>query len=215
LKTPVVAAPLGDTDAKELSKILLRAAAEDPSSISDLYDRTARRVFSVAWNVLRNRADAEEVTCDVYVYVWRNARRYDPNRGPVIAWLRIICRSRAIDRLRKVAAALFCAQRSSATGLTLFERMMDGAVDENPELALDDEKRAKAIHSALKRLSPLLRRLLELAYFEDFSHAEISTRVGIPLGTVKSHIRRTLSRLNTDLRASQGSHRGRRIALQT
>jgi hypothetical protein len=96
--------------------------------------------------------------------------------------------SRKIVGWRPAEGDSACAQRSSATGLTLFERMMDGAVGENPELALDDEKRAKAIHSALKRLSSLLRRLLELAYFEDFSHAEIATRVGIPLGTVKSHI---------------------------
>jgi RNA polymerase sigma-70 factor (ECF subfamily) len=134
--------------------------------------------------MLGNTADAEEVVCDSYVQAWRSAARFDPGRGSVLAWLLMMCRSRALDLLRQ--------RRSRAAAESAVSRCAEEGRESAPEELLDQAQSGAAVHQALGALSPLRRQLVALAFFRGLSHQEIAQAVRLPIGTVKSHLRRSL-----------------------
>ncbi len=166
-------------------------AQGDESALAALSEETQPLVFSTALRILSFRADAEEVTSDVYARVWRSAPRYDRQRGDVAAWLVTIAHNCAIDMLRSSAGrhrfeeALCSDYRSSVdyeTAVTAFE--------------------AKGhIRQALQALPFEQRRTIELVYFSGFTMAEIAERLGQPIGSVKSRVRMGLSKLRLLLAA--------------
>lgn len=165
---------------------LHRVAAGDREALGELYDRISPLVYGLALRILRNSADAEEVTLDVFTQVWRSAKRYDGRRGSVLAWLVTLTRSRAIDRLRTRAHWNWQPERDEAE-----RHRVQSPGRETGWLA---EQRL-LVEGALAALPLEQRRLIELAYFAGFSHAELAARTGLPLGTVKTRIRLAMMKL--------------------
>lgn len=167
-------------------------ARGEHGALAELYDRHGRLVYSLALRVLRDQGDAEDVVQDVFSQAWRQASRYESSRGPVVAWLMNLARSRAIDRLRSRRAR-------PETGADDAEvaRMPDLAPPIDDQLALSDQ--AERVRAAVEQLSLLQRVAIELAFYEGLTHVEIAERLELPLGTVKTRIRQGLSKLKERL----------------
>lgn len=170
-----------------------RCAEGDQSALGSLYDESSQHVYGVTLSVLRDTADAEEVTLDVYSQVWRSAAVYSSQRGSVVAWLLTLARSRAIDRLR-----------SRATRQKREEPIDDSprsfhTDDASPEDSATASQTAKRVRQALNLLPPDQREAVELAYFSGMSHSELAAHLGHPLGTVKTRIRMGMIKLREEL----------------
>ncbi len=173
---------------ERLCILVARVADAQTKALAELYDATASRVFGLARSITRNPQCAEEVTEDVYWQVWRQALRFDRRRGPVMAWLLTLTRSRALDRLR---------QADPATSHPEPETLVhdDGDAQANPSQLIAAAERERSLRAALTQLEPLPRQLLSLAFLRGLTHNEIAQQTQLPLGTVKSHIRRALTAL--------------------
>ena len=179
-----------------LRGLIAAICSHDEQALGSLYDATVARMFRLALLITRDRGAAEEVVEDVYWHVSRSARRFDPQRSTVTTWLATIARSRAIDNLRHKDEAF--AHPDPAT-LGASEISRDG-----PATSLETTQRSGALHAALTTLEPLQRQLLALAFFRGLTHEGIAAQTALPLGTVKSHIRRGLAVLRRKLASEVG-----------
>jgi RNA polymerase sigma-70 factor (ECF subfamily) len=181
----VLAAPLATAADREA---LARLARKDEGALAELYDRHARLVYSLALRIVRDPADAEDVVQEVFSQIWRQAARYDQARSNVAAWVVVLTRSRAIDRLRR--------RQARPDAPTIDPDPID-PVDEAPPAddRLVASARAAAVRSALDDLPVLQRVAIELAFYEGLTHVEIAERLEQPLGTVKTRIRQGLRAL--------------------
>ncbi len=185
-------------DTSGLESLVDAMAAGNDAALSVLYQHTVSKVFAIACGVLRSKEDAEEVVCDVYTHAWLRAGSFDAGRGSVMAWLAVMARNRARDRLRqRRELASLDDGRSDADGAPL---MIDAL---GPEQILARFQSGTALYCALKSLTAQRRQLLSLAFFQGLSHREIADAVGLPLGTVKSHVRRALATLQCALAYTQ------------
>lgn len=177
-------------DGADLVALLARIAKQDQRALATFYDETAGRVYGLALRIARSEALAEETSGDVYVQVWKNAASYDTERGHPLAWLMVITRSRALDQLRRVDPAESHAE----------PELLAEAVDENdPRNLLAAVQEHGALHAALAGLPAVQRQLLALAFFQGLTHSEIAAHTRLPLGTVKTHVRRALQTLRATL----------------
>jgi len=180
-----VKAVLGDVapPASDLNRALGQCAKGDRLALRTIYDSESPRMLGVAMRLLRRRALAEEAVHDTFVQVWQKAASFDPGRGEARSWLYAILRNRALNILRG----------ESRTDLVEdFEPMGLVSEEEDAEalmLRLSDKGRLKR---CLERLEPSRRQAITLAYIHGLSHGELAGRLGVPLGTVKSWIRRSL-----------------------
>lgn len=179
----------------QLVQWLAAIADRDEGALAALYDATFPRVFSLVRRVVRSAALAEEAVEDAYFQVWRQAVRFDPARGRALTWLLAMARSRAIDVLRR---------ESRFEHAPLDGDCVPDAASETPpaDELLDLARRSSDLHLALMRLGAQPRQLVSLAFFRGLSHEEIAEQTLLPLGTVKSQIRRAL----LSLRQSLGEH---------
>jgi RNA polymerase sigma-70 factor (ECF subfamily) len=168
-----------------------RLQARDQAALAELYDATCARLYALAHAILRNVQDAEEAVCDCYTQCWEEASRYDPQRASVMGWLSMICRSRSLDRLRLRRHDRLRADIAEADDLE------DGSPSPVDLLALLEQ--GSSVRAALARLSDLRRELVGLAFLRGLSHDEIAKLKKIPIGTVKSHLRRGLMELRKAL----------------
>jgi RNA polymerase sigma-70 factor (ECF subfamily) len=176
---------------------LARAASGDGAALAALYDRHARGIYSLALRVLGVEADAEDVVQEVFAQAWRQASRYDEARGTVAAWLLIMTRTRAIDRLRARQAR---PDSANAAPDEVWDLRAAPVVDPADTLAAEQD--AERVREALAQL-PLVQRLaIELAYFEGLTQSQIAARLEEPLGTVKTRIRVGLLKLRDALSRS-------------
>lgn len=183
-----------ELDADTLAPLVTAIQRRDSAALAQLYESTVDRLYGLVYRLLNNAQDAEDIVSEVFLKVWHEPERYDPARGPVMAWLMVMARSRALDELRKHKHAQRCQQS-------------DAAVDEilqapSPMEVLSSWQQGSRVQQALMHLSEIQRQLILLAFFEGLSHAEIAIRMALPLGTVKSHLRRaqsTLEQLLEDL----------------
>ena len=158
-------------------------ARGDEGALSAFYDATLGKCYALALRITRTRESAEEVVSDTFLQVWREAARYDPARGRPLAWLLSICRSRAIDHLR---------QRDPA------EPHEDPAVLNSAQMISTEDPLSLAlaleanstVRAAIAQLPMVSQQLLALAFFRGMSHQEIAHHTGMPLGTIKTHLRR-------------------------
>jgi RNA polymerase sigma-70 factor (ECF subfamily) len=185
--------PLRDRNSM-LVECLARVSTRDQSAMATFYDETRTLVYSLVYRVLGVVTDAEEVMLDVYLQVWRTADRYDARRGTVEAWLLMMARSRAIDRLRSRR------QNGSFPQLDHEEMLADvPAIGPDPEETSVANMQSARIRNALRTLSPAQRQAVQLAFFAGLTHSELAEHLGEPLGTIKTRIRGALHRLRAQL----------------
>ncbi len=177
-----------------LEQCLVRAADGDQRAFAEVYDATSSRVFGLVLRILVDRAQAEEVAQEVYLEAWRQAKRFDPDRGAAISWLLQIAHARAIDRVR---ASQSQRDRDARIGVRDTAVPID-LVSEQAEVSLEAARARKA----LRELSDPQRQAIELAYFDGLTQTEIAERVGAPLGTVKTRLRDGMVRLRGILGAT-------------
>lgn len=178
-------------DDQRLAALIARLVARDEHALAEFYDGTVRRVHAVVLRFTQDTALAEEVVGDAYWQAWCQAPRFDPARGQPLTWLLSIARSRAIDAWRRNRR--FDTQHVPDSA-ELAEHVAADSAGEPPAL-LDATVEARRLHSALARLKSWERELLVLAFFGDLTYDEIARRTALPLGTVKTRIRRSLLRL--------------------
>ena len=182
-------------DSAALAELIGRVMRQDEAALAVLYEQLSGRVYAVALHITRQVACAEEVLQDTFWQVWRQAPRFDPLRGSAIAWVLTMARSRALDALRARARDPVQTSRQSVDEADAFA---DEAADDPLDL-LQAVRRDSALHAQLALLDPLRRQLIALAFFRGMTHDEIADHTGLPLGTVKSHFRRTLAALQSAL----------------
>ncbi len=179
--------------------LLARIVGGDEAALSELYDRFAATLFSVAFRVSGERADAEEIVLDSFAQAWREAGKFRQERGSVVAWLCMICRSRALDlvRARRRRERLGDQAGSGASEARAAPAMgqLDGADHE-----MERSERCWVVAHALQALPGPQRQAIELAYYEGLSQSEIADRLGEPLGTVKTRVRAAMQKLRDALR---------------
>ena len=167
-------------------ELLKAIAAKDEAALGMLYDRYRAILFGLLMRILNNREEAEDVLQEVFLQVWRKAADFDQNRGRPFTWLVTLARSRGIDRLRTLAARERLAE-AGAQGAS--EHTSDAATD-----AFKSEQRG-LVTNALAQLPDEQKRPIMLAYFDGLTQSEIATRLGAPLGTVKTRMRTGLMKL--------------------
>ncbi len=178
--------------------VVAAVGAGSAEALAQLYDATVSKVHALVRAMVPNADDAEEVTCDVYTYAWQTAAQYDATRGPVLNWLLTIARSRSLDALRRRRVRGRLIDEDAVT-----EDVADTKSSTAPDYYLNLFQTGTAVQAALAQLSADRRELIGLAFFEDLSHSEIATRTGLPIGTVKSHLRRALHTLRDSLYARE------------
>jgi RNA polymerase sigma-70 factor (ECF subfamily) len=177
--------------------VLMEAIARrDASALGRLYDRHRAVVYSLCLRILRDPGLAEDALIDVFAEVWERAERYRPGRGTPAAYLLMLARSRALDRarMRGARAAVRIEESGEAQGLA--QAGMD------PAAGAIDHERSSLIRHALEKLDAKYREVLECAFFEGLSHSEIALKLGKPVGTVKTYLRRGLIQLRELIRSA-------------
>ncbi|MYM35759.1 sigma-70 family RNA polymerase sigma factor [Duganella sp. FT94W] len=180
-------------------------SAGDETAFAELYDMTHAYLYSVALRIINSSAQADEVLQDAYLCIWQQARRFDPRLGSAMTWLIVIVRNQAISTLR--------GQRIEHRSLSLGEvGCYDEYAEQSSELADPIEQAFYAsasgrLAAALARLEPLQRQAITLTFAYGMAHAELSAHMQVPLGTVKSWVRRGMARLGEYIQANDAGAR--------
>jgi RNA polymerase sigma-70 factor (ECF subfamily) len=171
--------------------LLRQVAAGDREAFAQLYDRTAPRVFGLVKRLLRDHAQSEEVTQEIFLEIWQTATRYDSSKGGAIAWMLTMTHRRAVDRVRASQAS-----RDRDTRIGIRDLAVDyDSVVERVEVHIESER----VKQAMMRLTELQRQAVQLAYFGGYSHSEVSAMLSVPIGTVKTRLRDGMIRLRDEL----------------
>ena len=189
--------PRGDRCDGDIAAAFQKGRAD---ALSLAYQRYAPMVYTAALRSLGQPGDAEDVTQQVFVAAWRGRDSFDPGRGGLSTWLMAITRNKVVDalrmrerdvnRVRAAGASVATGRPAGAGGCGLPDQIID-------RIVLTDE---------IVRLGDPQRRIMMLAFYSDLTHEQIARALRLPLGTVKSHIRRSLQRLRTRLEGDGGSH---------
>ena len=179
-----------DTD-PFLIDLLDRIALSDEAALKALYDQTSAKLYGLAMRVLGKSEWAEDVLQESFLYIWRAAPGYRASLSPPMAWLGLIVRSRALDLLRRHQS--HGGHVTDTWDETLDERI--ASEEASPMDRHQASEQARALHGCLSQLNPKQRQVVTLAYLQDLSHGELATQLQLPLGTVKSWIRRGLEKL--------------------
>lgn len=175
---------------------LIRAIAEkDQRVLEALYVRYSKLLYSLILRIVRSATEAEDILQEVYLQVWHKASTFSSLRGSLYAWLVTLARNRAIDRLRSKSQR---QQRLRSPEEELLS-LSDQTTQANPLLVLEVEEAGKILRSTLRKLTKSQRDILELAYYEGFSQSEIAEKLGTPLGTVKTRMRKAMMTLRDSL----------------
>lgn len=191
--TPSAPTPTYDLALEERLRLWMAAIVRrDEPAFNELYSATVNRAWSVAIRIVRQPEAAEEVVEDCFWQVWREAHRFDATRGRVLTWVLTICRSRALDYLRR---------KDIAEPMADIETLRtDELADEHDPLdILGATERASAVHRALEQLKPRERQLISLAFFRGLTHQEIADACRMPIGTVKTTMHKAFKQLQAIL----------------
>lgn len=170
---------------EELASILESVARGDRQAFAHLYDRTSAKLYGICLRLLGNEAEAEDVLQDVYVTVWQKAERFDRGRASPITWLAVLTRNKGIDRLRR-----------RSTKSEPIEAAAE--IEDNDPLPFDlvqQKQEAGRLSDCLEELDERPRTMIRAAFLDGASYPELAEREGVPLGTMKSWIRRAMQRL--------------------
>jgi RNA polymerase sigma-70 factor (ECF subfamily) len=173
--------------------LVVRMQRRDPQALAELYDRYGRVTYSLILRVVRDTGIAEDLVQETFLRVWNRVHGFDAQKGSIGPWLLAVARNRAIDYLRSAGGKERGALELDETS--------------HPALYCDMEKdiltsdKARRVKTAIEKLSPNQRQVIELAYFEGLSQTEMADRMGQPLGTVKTWVRTALKNLRDELGA--------------
>ena len=174
-----------------------RLKAGDERALGELFDLVAPWILGLAFRILQDEDEAEEVVGDVFVQVWRHIDQHDGGRGPLVPWILSIARNRSLDALRRRRRWW----RKSAHLEQAQEAMGEAVAPAAPhEAAVPGWPMHREVHAALAALSEEQRRVVVLSYFEGLSHREIARRLDQPLGTVKTRLRMAHQKLTESLK---------------
>ncbi len=171
--------------------LLARVADGDQAAFSDLYDLISGRVLGLVTRLLRDRAQSEEVTQEVFLEVWQQATRFDRKRGTAASWILTMAHRRAVDRVR---ASQSSHDRDTKIGIRDLEAGYD-QVSESVEIRIEHER----VSRALGKLTEFQRQAVQLAYYGGYSHSEMAEHLGVPIGTVKTRLRDGMIRLRDEM----------------
>jgi RNA polymerase sigma-70 factor (ECF subfamily) len=181
-------------DIQKLARLLSAIALHDQRAFKQLYDQVSPKLFAIALRILRDRGRAEEVLQDAFVNVWNSAASYNPSLAAPMTWLITIVRNRSLDYMRRVDRA----EVELDDDLTA---VLESDVPGPQQLALRSED-AAALSLCLARLDAGQRQAIAFSYFQGLSHSELAGNLQVPIGTVKTWIRRGLEKLRRCLEAS-------------
>lgn len=176
-------------DEAELKRLLERSALGDRQAFDRLYASTSAKLFAIAIRILHDRQEAEDAVQDAYVKIWRYAERYAAARAGAMTWMAAIARNVCIDRLR--------ARKTPAAALDAAEAVADTTL--RPDERALARSSAKQLLACINGLEPPQARMVRVAYFGGVTYAALAERDGVPLGTVKSRMRRALAQLKACL----------------
>jgi RNA polymerase sigma-70 factor (ECF subfamily) len=174
-----------------LIRLLAASGNGDEQAFATLYDLTSARVYGLVLRIVRDAAQAAEVTQDIYVEVWKQSARYDRSRGAVLTWMMTIAHGRAVDRVRSSQASINRDHRYAELDVVR-------PFDEVSEQAIAGMEGRRVRH-ALTTLPIAQRQAVTLAYFGGHTHNEVAELLQIPLGTAKTRIRDGLIRMRLAL----------------
>jgi RNA polymerase sigma-70 factor (ECF subfamily) len=174
----------------DVAGILAHVAERDVEALGELYRVCAPRLFGVALRIARKRESAEDVLQDSFIKIWRFAHCYDPDRSSAMTWMATIVRNQALDHLRRLPPTDELPEDLEA------DSELENA---GPDAALQRATDVAYLAASLQQLKPMQRQAIALAYFRGQSHSEIADTLAVPVGTVKSWIRRALSFLKAQL----------------
>lgn len=178
-----------------LEEMLGRAARGDQAAFGAVYDAMKSPVFGIVVRVVRDPAQSEEVTQEVFIDVWRHAARFDPEVGSARTWIMTMAHRRAVDRVRRAQAASEREHRAATRATT---REYDDVV-ESVERSLEADR----VRRCLEDLTDLQRESVTLAYYDGYTYPEVARRLNSPLGTIKTRMRDGLVRLRDCLGVSR------------
>jgi RNA polymerase sigma-70 factor, ECF subfamily len=167
---------------EDISQLISRVALGDRAAFNALYAATSAKLFGVCLRVLKNRTDAEDVLQETYVKIWHNAAKYQVSGYSPVTWLVAIARNQAIDRLR--------ARKPEGADLTDAEEVADVAHTPEQHALIGNE--TERLRLCLEKLSPGRAEAVKAAYMEGYSYQELADRLGQPLNTVRTWLRRSL-----------------------
>ena len=171
--------------------LLERVAQGDQQAFSDLYDAVAPRVFGLVKRLLRDHAQSEEVTQEIFLEIWQTAARFDPKKGGAATWILTMAHRRAVDRVRSSQSS-----RDRDTRIGIRDHKVDyDNVSETIEIRIEHER----VEKAMTRLTELQRQAVSLAYYGGYSHSEVAAMLSVPIGTVKTRLRDGMIRLRDEL----------------
>lgn len=171
----------------DLDELVVRSGRGDDVAFAAVYDALSPAVYGLTRRVVRDPAQAEEVTQEVFLDVWRSASRFDRNRGAARSWVLTIAHRRAVDRVRSAQSSTDREQRAAqASGSREFDEVVE---------AVETRLEAQAVRRCLQTLTELQREAVNLAYYAGQTYAQVATALAVPLGTVKTRLRDGLIRL--------------------
>ena len=176
---------------KQLIALLDRVALADESALRELYELTSAKLYGVAVRVVTNREWAEDVLQEAFLNIWKIAGDYKATLSPPMAWMGLLVRSRGLDFLRRRTSGRVDSMQE------LDDVISDTVAGDSPN-PLDTtqaSQQARALHDCLSQLGYKQREVVSLAYLRDLSHSELAEQLKLPLGTVKTWIRRGLDQL--------------------
>jgi RNA polymerase sigma-70 factor (ECF subfamily) len=174
-----------------IAAALARIAYGDRAALQTVYQLTSAKLFGICLRILGERGAAEDVLQEVFVTVWRKAADFDPSRASPVAWLTAIARNRAIDQLRAERRAPRAAPIDAAAAISDPEPIADRAMEQS--------EANQRLHRCLDSLDALDRTALRAAFFDGNTYEALAARMNVPLGTMKSRIRRALLKLKSCL----------------
>ncbi|BDR11249.1 RNA polymerase sigma factor [Comamonas testosteroni] len=179
------------TPDNELMDLLDRVAARDERALKLLYDLTASRLYGLALRIVANKEWAEDVLQESFLGIWRSAETYRDSLSPPLAWMGMLVRSRALDFLRRRRAERLHLN----VPIESVEELLQDKDAQAPMQLIEASEQAAALHQCLQQLAQPQRQVVSLAYLRDLSHSELASSLKLPLGTVKTWMRRSLEQL--------------------
>ncbi|WP_262037839.1 ECF RNA polymerase sigma factor SigK [Streptomyces sp. Isolate_219] len=176
---------------RRVDGLLVRVAQGDESAFVGVYDALVVPVMGLAYRILRDEAQAEEVTQDVMLEVWRKADRFRPDRGAAKSWVLTLAHRRAVERVRSVRAG---AERERKAAQLSHQTAFDEVVE-----AVEEREERAQVYRCLAGLVNTQRLPLVLAYYQGMTYAEVAEALSTPAGTVKTRMRTGLRRLRVCL----------------